>query len=347
MKHLLCACALVLAAAGFWSCSSSSSDDDREAVKIEKTSNTALLLCSFGSTYMQAQETYDKIIADYKRAYPSVDIYMAFTSGTIVSRVYAEIGIAYAQPDVWFTALGNAGYETVYVQSLHVIPGEEYHKLMDETLPRYLTGKFPNIKVAQGACLLESDADVDAVAEIVYAYYKERLDNGEAVALMGHGNTNSNGNYESANVRYREMEEKLQALSGKANIFVGTVDWEQQMFSHVREGLIAFAESEGKTYAEVVVSLAPFMSITGDHAQNDLLGGLEDGQTYDSIDPYEDDEEAEYSWVLKLEKLGFSISEDGSVTDEANFNVVGLGDHSAIRAIWVQHMREGVAAMAE
>ena len=51
---------------------------DRDAVSITKKNPTALLLCSFGSTYEQPQATYD-----YQDAYPNTDIYMSFTSRAI------------------------------------------------------------------------------------------------------------------------------------------------------------------------------------------------------------------------------------------------------------------------
>lgn len=326
----------------FVACSSDDDNkDDQSPVEIVKKNDTALLLCSFGSTYVQPQATYDQIIEDYKTAFPNTDIYMSFTSRTIVSRVYAQIGIAYAQPDLWLKAIGDAGYKTVYVQSLHIIPGEEYLSLMNTDVKKNFMVPYPDVKVAKSACLLETEEDVDAVAEVLYSYYKSRLDNGEVVALMGHGNPDTE--YTHANERYDQLETALQALSGEENIFVGTVDWGDKMFSHVRDGVVNFAEKNGKEYGDVVVSLAPLMSIAGDHAQNDLLGDLEDGQSYEDINPWEDDWEADFSWKMKLDKLGFTISKDGTVTDESSFNVVGLGDHKAIRTVWLNHMKEAVS----
>jgi len=319
-------------------------DDDRSAVVINKKNDTALLLCSFGSTYQQPQATYDKIIKDYQDAYPNTDIYMSFTSGLIVSRVYAEIGKAYAQPDLWLKAIGNAGYKNVYVQSLHIIPGEEYLGLMNSVVKKDFMIPYPNVKVAKSACLLETEDDVEDVAKIIYSYYKARLDKGEVVALMGHGNPDKE--YTHANLRYSQLETALQELSGEKNIFVGTVDWGDKMFSHIRKEIVAYAERKNKENSDVVISLAPLMSIAGDHAQNDLLGDLEDGQKESDIDPYEDDWESEFSWKLKLEKLGFTISEDGSNTDPAKFNVIGLADHSEIRKIWLNHMKEAVKEAA-
>ncbi len=338
------ALSLVLSMGLFVACTDDDdNNDDRNAVEIVKKNNTALLLCSFGSTYEQPQTTYDQIVEDYKAVYPNTDIYMSFTSRTIISRVYAQLGIAYAQPDLWLKAIGEAGYDSVYVQSLHIIPGEEYLSLMNTDVKKNFMIPYPDVAVAKSACLLETEEDVDIVAGILYNYYKARLDNGEVVALMGHGNPDTE--YTHANQRYTQLEDALQELSGEKNIFVGTVDWGDMMFSHIRDEIKAFAARKNITeenYSNVTVSLAPLMSIAGDHAQNDLLGDLEDGQTMAGVDPDEDDWEAEYSWKLKLEKLGFTISNDGSNTDKNNFNVVGLADHKAIRTLWVNHMKEAI-----
>lgn len=341
LKNLL-TLSIILSVGFFSACSDddNNGNDTKSAVVIDKKNETALLLCSFGSTYEQPQATYDKIVADYKAAYPNTDIYVSFTSRTIVSRVYAQIGKAYAQPDLWLNAIGKAGYKKVYVQSLHIIPGEEYLSLMNTDVKKNFMIPYLDVVVAKSACLLETEDDVDAVAQILYNNYKARLDKGEVVALMGHGNPDTE--YTHANERYAQLETALQELSGEKNIFVGTVDWGDKMFSHIRDEVKAFATRTGKEYKDVTISLAPLMSIAGDHAQNDLLGGLEDGQTMDKVNPDEDDWEAEYSWKLKLEKLGFTISEDGTNIDSDKFNVVGLGDYGTIRTIWLNHMKEAI-----
>ena len=344
LKNLL-TFSMILSIGFFSACSNDNEDekDDRNAVVINKKNETALLLCSFGSTYEQPQATYDQIIKDYQAAFPNTDIYMSFTSRTIISRVYAQIGKAYSQPDLWLSAIGKAGYKNVYIQSLHIIPGEEYLSLMNTDVKKNFMIPFPNVKVAKSSCLLETEEDVDAVAQILYKYYKNRLDAGEVVALMGHGNPDTE--YTHANERYAQLETALQNLSGEKNIFVGTVDWGSKMFSYIRTEIEAFATRKGITkenYKKITVSLAPLMSIAGDHAQNDLLGGLEDGPSWDKINPEEPDHEAEYSWKLKLEKLGFTIGADGTNIDPKHFNVVGLGDHSAIRTIWLNHMKHAV-----
>lgn len=352
MKHLFKALfvgVFALTAGIFASCSSDDDNqDDRQAVYVEKKNDKALLLCSFGSTYEQPQKTYDAIIADFEKAFPGTDIYMSFTSRTIISRVYAQINKAYAQPDVWLKEIQKAGYKEVMVQSLHIIPGSEYVSLMDTEVYKNFMSKYPDIKVARGACLLKSEEDLDEVAKVLYNYYKKNLDNGEVVAFMGHGNPEEE--YSHANGRYKQLEARLQKLSGKKNIFIGTVDWKEMMFGHVRDGIIAYAKEKGLAeteYKKQVVTLAPLMSIAGDHAQNDMLGGLEQGQKESDVDPFEADFDekkgepcAEFTWILKLEKLGFTINPEGSTTDPEKFSVLGLGDHPALRQIWVNHLKD-------
>ena len=336
---------LILSTGLFVACSKDDKKDegDRSPVEVVKKNNTALLLCSFGSTYMQPQGTYDQLIADYKAAYPNTDIYMSFTSRTIISRVYAQIGKAYAQPDLWLKAIAEAGYENVYVQSLHIIPGEEYLSLMNTDVKKNFMIPNPDIVVAKSACLLDTEEDVEVVANILYNYYKARLDKGEVVALMGHGNPDTE--YTHANVRYEQLEARLQELSGEKNIFIGTVDWGKMMFSYVREELKAYAERKGiaeNNYKNITVNLVSLMSIAGDHAQNDMLGELADGQTMADVDPYENDWDAEYSWKLKLEKLGFTVSKKEADISEGSFDVIGLADHKEIRTLWLNHMKEAV-----
>lgn len=72
LKNLL-ALTLILSV-GFFSACSDDDDDIHSPIEIVKKNNTALLLCSFSSTYKQPQTTSDQIRSDYKAAYPNTDI---------------------------------------------------------------------------------------------------------------------------------------------------------------------------------------------------------------------------------------------------------------------------------
>ena len=82
-----------------------------------KKYDTAILLCTFGSTYNESLDVYNEIIADFRKQFPQTDIYMSFTSRTCIGRAEASTGEARYKLDQWLKAIGDAGYTRVAVQS--------------------------------------------------------------------------------------------------------------------------------------------------------------------------------------------------------------------------------------
>ena len=132
---------------------------------------------------------------------------------------------------------------------------------------------------------------------------------------MGHGNP-ENMNYGRGNARYLKIEEELQKLS--PNYFVATVDMEGNLV----DDLIARAKKAGKTSGTML--LHPLMSIAGDHANNDLKGG---------VDPQNPEEG---SWRYEMNKAGYKCTLDGCTMN-------GLADYPAIVNVWISHMEKALA----
>ena len=357
---------------------SCSDNDDAEStlnpaeqqVAQNKQHDTALLLCTFGSTYNESLSVYDDIMSDFKAEFPDVDIYMSFTSRTCINRVQASTGIERYELDQWLKAIGNAGYRRVAVQSLHVIPGEEYLSLMNTDIKKYFMIQwYPDINVLKGANLLSSDQDTEAVAAVLYDHYSAQLsDKKNLVLLMGHGNPDENYN---ANHKYADVQAALQAKAVNKNIFVGTVDYGNMLFwpKEVEENpadritdpsvvrsqypgciysqIMQYCESNGLQPSEVKVYIAPFMSIAGDHAHNDLWGleALAEGTSLDKVDLSSN----EYSWRERLEKIGFKVQRDFESHPMAQVGadhgiaegcgIRALGSFPEIRQVWVNHLR--------
>ena len=126
--------------------------------------------------------------------------------------------------------------------------------------------------------------------------YKDKLaEKKNIVLLMGHGNPDVNYN---ANTKYSEVQTALHALATNKNIFVGTVDYGEMLFWPKEEEekaadripvvpaaqmitdypgciysqVMKYCQDNNLEPNEVNVYLAPFMSIAGDHAHNDLWG---------------------------------------------------------------------------
>lgn len=373
---VMAAVAATALSTGFVSCND---NDDAESilnpaeqqVAQAKKHDTALLLCTFGSTYNESLSVYDDIIKDFKAEFPDVDVYMSFTSRTCINRVQAATGIKRYGVDQWLKAIGKAGYTRMAVQSLHVIPGEEYLSLMNTDIKKYFMIQwFPEVNVLRGANLLDSDEDTRIVADVLYKHYAPQLaDKSNIVLLMGHGNPDENY---SANRKYADMQEALQAKAGNKNIFVGTVDYGDMLFwpNEVEENpadrivdadvvrkqhpgcvysqIMKYCDDNGFKPSEVKVYIAPFMSIAGDHAHNDLWGleALAEGSDISKVDVSSN----EYSWRERLLKLGFKVQEDFESHPLAQVGadhgiasgcgIRALGSFPEIRKIWIRHMRE-------
>ena len=333
--YLMAALVAATTCTGFTSCSD---DDDAEStvnpatrvVAETKKYDTAILLCTFGSTYNESLDVYNEIIADFRKQFPQTDIYMSFTSRTCIGRAEASTGEARYKLDQWLKAIGDAGYTRVAVQSLHVIPGEEYLSLMNTDIKKnFMIDWYPHIDVLKGANLLSTDDDTDEVAQVLYNHYKDKLaEKKNIVLLMGHGNPDVNYN---ANTKYSEVQTALHTLATNKNIFVGTVDYGEMLFWPKEEEEKAvdripvvpaaqmIADYPGCIYSQVMkycqdnnlepnevnVYLAPFMSIAGDHAHNDLWGieAIAENKGLDKVELNTN----EYSWRERLEKAGFKV----------------------------------------
>ena len=97
---------------------------------------------------------------------------------------------------------------------------------------------------------------------------------------------------------------------------------------------MAYCESNNLKPEEITVTLAPFMSVAGDHAHNDLWG-IEEGDDYSQATPQSD-----ACWRLKLLNMGFQVdlgeSHNGGIDHCA---IKGLGDYDTVRQIWIDHLK--------
>ena len=352
IKFLLMAFVAMTLSAGLVACSdddkSSSSNfekymnavDSQVKNKKAKSGNKkALLLVAFGSTWENAHKTFKDIVADYEgdASFKDYDVYFAFTSAICINR--SREGEHYASqdfyaPNYWLEAFGRQKYEEVRVQSLHVIPGEEFLRLRDSYIKDFknnvygdLDGEYleNGVKVFIGGPLMAEEDDVEAVATVLDNQFKKYVEGDNVMAFLGHGNPEGY-NYGNGNIRYDQLEAALQDKN--ANYFVATVDQKGNLLDDLYERM----QEQGKVKQNVTLTLHALMCIAGDHAHNDM-SGIEN----------EDD-----SWREFFVKKGFKCQYDGDDANASNNCILkGLGDYAAIRAIWKQHTKDAVEMFAE
>ena len=257
-----------------------------------------ILLVTFGTSYPEAHVAFNNIENRVKSEFPEVEVRWAYTS-KIIRKILKKRGEQIDSPAEALAKMGEDGFTHVAVQSLHIIPGEEYDnlKLTVEAFNKMPKG-IQQIKI--GTPLLYADADNQKLATFIANQFKTELDKNTALLLMGHGT------HHPSNIYYPGFQYYLSQKSDK--YFLATVEGYPSL-----DNVIPKLKEEG---IEKVV-LTPFMSVAGDHAQNDMAG----------------DEEG--SWKSVLEKEGF----------EVEVILKGLAEYNKVVDVWVEHLKEKYEAL--
>jgi sirohydrochlorin cobaltochelatase len=194
-------------------------------VKAQKSHDKVILLVAFGSTWQQAFDAFDLTIDAYKNAFPDYDVFLSYSSAICINRAAAGENAAdgaeirnYYAPPFWLNAFAAEGvqYSEIVVQSLQVIPGEEYTRVINyiKDFANNSNGDLDdsylaNVELKLGVPLLQdAETDVELVAKELNTLYSTYAQQG-VVAFMGHGNPDEYDTYK-ANVRYTQLEEALQ-----------------------------------------------------------------------------------------------------------------------------------------
>ncbi|MDQ1770207.1 sirohydrochlorin cobaltochelatase [Labilibaculum sp. A4] len=238
------------------------------AAHTKKANKTGILLVSFGSSYPETRATFQHIEAEVKATFPDLEIHWAFTSKIIRNKLRSR-GETIDSPAEALAKMGEEGFTNVAVQSLHVIPGEEYENL--KTTVEAFSGMPKGIDQVQlGKPLLYHQNDIENLGDVLLQNLPKGMVEGDVVVFMGHGT------HHPANVYYPGMQYYL--WQKHSNVFLATVEGYPEL-NQVIEKL--------ETRKVNKVWLLPFMTIAGDHARNDMAG------------------EEEESWKSVLEARGY------------------------------------------
>lgn len=370
IKFFMLAMLAFVTSATFTACSSDDDDNKstqsnydkyqqavNQTVNSQKKSDKVILLVAFGSTWEQAYDTFDKVVDDYKANFSGWDVYLSFSSAICINNARAGENVApkdYYDPEHWLTAIGLAGYKQVVVQSLQVIPGEEYRRVRDSYVKDFMNnrnGDFTDAymksldhQVVVGTPLMAEESDAKTLATTLNneADVKAAVAQG-IVAFMGHGNPEGY-DYYGGNVRYLQLEDYLRALN--TNYYVGTVDMDEtyaeDVLNHIAGGTfdyqigdvtktISYPENASKK-----AQLFVLMSIAGDHAHNDMA-----------------DDEDDESWYSMFNAAGIETAAYETNYSEACWKkyksgdeyIPGLAERSSVRKLWMNHTREAIAKL--
>jgi sirohydrochlorin cobaltochelatase len=206
---------------------------------------TPIVLAAFGTT-SRAMDTYSHIDRAVKAAFPEHPVRWAYTSRMVCSHMNTKRRANMKTPQQVLAELKEQGHSWAVLQSLHLIWGHEFFRLVDAV-------KESAVRTSMGLPLLTSPEDYRAVAAAILS--GRPMENDSATVLVGHGTDHP------AWSAYPALAEMLR--STVANIHVATVEGESEMAKTVD----AVARSGVKR-----VHLMPLMLVAGVHLQEDIAG---------------------------------------------------------------------------
>ncbi|MDW6094757.1 sirohydrochlorin cobaltochelatase [Vibrio rhizosphaerae] len=209
----------------------------------------ALLVISFGTSYPQArQKNIEACEQALANAFPDRDFFRAFTSSMIIKKLSQRDGLVIDQPRQALAALQRAGYQDVLIQSLHIINGDEYEKIVREVAD--CKDQFARLEV--GVPLLSHEDDYQRLIDAL-EHQSPPLAADERLVLMGHGTTHH------AFAAYACLDHMLQAR--QRPFMVGAVE----SYPGIDTLIARLQQAQVRK-----VYLMPLMLVAGDHAIHDM-----------------------------------------------------------------------------
>ena len=215
------------------------------------TAQPAIVLAAFG-TSTAAFNTYHHFEVAVKKRFPDHEIRWAFTSRIVRRLVAQERGQKLNNLATTLQNLKAAGYTRVAIQSLHIVPGEEWEKKVVAE-----SQEIHGLKVALGKPLLSSRQDQERVIQVLASTFPKDLQH-NAVILVAHGSPSPEGT-----AAYLAFDRLLRSHYPHQNVLLGTVEGQPS-----RQEVVAALKKSSAT----TVILRPFLFVAGEHVANDILG---------------------------------------------------------------------------
>lgn len=205
----------------------------------------AIVLVAFGTTSDKGREVFAVIEQAARQRYPQHEIFLAFTSQTVVNRLHKR-GVQVRNLPETLAALQAQGYRQAVLQSLMIVPGQKNAEIAQ--LP---TG---TVQVAYGQPLMATPEDIRAVAAAVSA----DIASDRPTVFVTHGNSK----YPRYNQALLDFAATVEAQYD--NAVTCSVEGEP--------GLAKLPWARKHAAKAGAVHFVPLMLVAGDHIENDVLG---------------------------------------------------------------------------
>ena len=212
----------------------------------------AIILAAHGSTRPEPLAALQRFQARAMERHPGLPCRLAYTSRHVLGRM-PDAGSGPPRASRVLDELAGQGVDRVVLQSLHVIPGREFHELTDLADKARASGRFARIEI--GRPLLDSERDAERAARALLDAAPDHSGPGRAVLFMGHGT------HHEGNQAYAMLDAVLRRRDPSA--LIGTMKGELDLDA-VLARLADLDVDE--------VHLLPLFFGAGAHAEDDMAG---------------------------------------------------------------------------
>ena len=230
-----------------------------------RTDHIPIVLTAFGTTE-KAFSTYEKMDRIFRKTFPENSIHWAYTSRMVKHALKKKKEMDLKDPLEMMQILAQQKHPWVVIQSLHLICGHEFDRLVAEK-------DRAGIRSSMGLPLLTSPEDYEKTIQALGHSFPRDPD--RAVILVGHGTDHPAWSV------YPSLEAMARKKYGE-KVFVGVV-----------EGFpdLDFTLEKVKKAGFTKACLIPLMLVAGVHFKEDLTGNEDSWQACferDGIHGYRD-----------------------------------------------------------
>ncbi len=212
-----------------------------------------IVITAFGTT-SSALETYSFMNERISERFFDHEIIWSYSSRMVKDWIKKRRNIELKHPHQILAELEEKGHQWAVVQSLHLLAGHEFYRLVEEV------NQSP-VRTSVGLPLLTSPGDYRAVVKILGTRFSDHEK--EAMVLVGHGTDHPI--WSSYVAIYQMFRERF-----GPKIFMGVVEGYP-----ARKKIVTDVEKSGFRK----IRLIPFMLVAGTHFYEDLAGDKDSWKT--------------------------------------------------------------------
>ncbi|MGL1930970.1 MAG: sirohydrochlorin cobaltochelatase [Desulfotalea sp.] len=213
---------------------------------------TPIIFTAFGTT-SKALASYESLTSRLRPYFPHTPFFWSYSSRQVAKVLRKEKGMEVKEVSEILANLHSQGCKEAIVQSLHLFPGYEFHKIARQA-------KQAELPCRIGKPLLTSPEDYDDIIKIIL---KDLPRNEKtAILLVGHGTDHP----------CWTSFHSLAVIASKIDpaIYVGTVE-KQPNCDHIVEEIALAGFTE--------VLMVPLFMVAGLHYKRDMIGSENSWQT--------------------------------------------------------------------